>query len=98
MSEQSQEVANRSLTRRLWLFAAGSFGFGFALVPLYSVLCDVTGYGNGARLAQAAAAVTEGEIKDRTITVEFISTVPTFGTWEFRPEQSELQVHPGKLY
>ena len=34
--------ANRSLTRQLWIFAAGSFAFGFALVPLYNVhlRCD----------------------------------------------------------
>jgi cytochrome c oxidase assembly protein subunit 11 len=98
MSEQTTHAANRSLTRRLWLFAAGSFGFGFALIPLYSVLCDVTGYGNGARLAQAAAAVSEDEVKDRVITVELISTVPTFGSWEFRPEVAHIEVHPGKLY
>ncbi len=28
------------------MFALGSFGFGFALVPLYNVLCAVTGQGD----------------------------------------------------
>ena len=42
------------LTWQLWLFAAGSFAFGFALVPLYNVLCEVTGYGDRSKLAQAA--------------------------------------------
>jgi len=37
---------NRSLTLKLFGFAAGAFAFGFALVPLYSVLCEVTGFGN----------------------------------------------------
>ena len=53
MSEPSQARANRKLTRQLWLFAAGSFAFGFALVPLYDVLCDVTGYGDRSRLARS---------------------------------------------
>jgi cytochrome c oxidase assembly protein subunit 11 len=98
MADQSTQLANRRLTRRLWLFAAGAFGFGFALVPLYSVLCDVTGYGNSARLSQASAAVPEKIPENRTVTVELISTMPTFGTWEFRPEVQSLEVHPGKLY
>ena len=38
--------SNRRLTLRLLGFAAGAFAFGFALVPLYDVLCDITGVGN----------------------------------------------------
>ena len=34
----------------------------------------------------------------RTVTVEFISTAPTFGEWEFRPEAGSIEVHPGQLY
>lgn len=89
--------ANRRLTRQLWLFAAGSFAFGFALVPLYDVLCEVTGYGDRSRLAQAAA-VEESPDASRTVTVEFISTRPTFGAWEFRPTAGSMQIQPGKLY
>jgi cytochrome c oxidase assembly protein subunit 11 len=89
--------SHRSLTTQLWLFAAGSFAFGFALVPLYNVLCDVTGYGNRSRLAQAATVV-EAPDENRSVTVEFLSSAPTFGAWEFRPEVSSIQVHPGKLY
>lgn len=95
MTEQSNR--NRSLARRLWLFAAGSFAFGFALVPLYRVLCDVTGYGDRTQLIQAAQ-VTESVAADRTITVEFVSASPTFGDWEFRPEANSTQVQPGRLY
>lgn len=89
--------ANRKLVRQLWLFAAGSFAFGFALIPLYDVLCDVTGYGNRTRLTEVSA-VTEAPDENRTVTVEFISTAPTFGDWEFHPEAGSLEVHPGRLY
>lgn len=71
--------------------------FGFALIPLYDVLCDVTGYGDRSRLVEAKDVV-ESVVEDRWITVEFISTAPTVGTWEFRPEQPVLRVQPGKLY
>jgi cytochrome c oxidase assembly protein subunit 11 len=89
--------ANRRLTRQLWLFAAGSFAFGFALVPLYNVLCDVTGYGDRSRLTQAATVV-EAPDENRSVTIEFVSSAPTFGEWEFRPEVGSISVHPGKLY
>lgn len=97
MNTTSSNNVNRRLVRQLLLFAAGSFAFGFALVPLYDVLCDVTGYGNRSRLTEAAE-VAEAPDENRTVTIEFISTAPTFGDWEFRPEASSLQVHPGRLY
>ena len=46
MSETPLQRENRSLTWKLFGFAAGAFAFGFALVPLYDVLCEVTGFGN----------------------------------------------------
>lgn len=88
---------HRSLTRRLWLFAGCSFVFGFALIPLYDVLCDVTGYGDRSRLVEARE-VTESDVEGRWITVEFISTAPTVGKWEFRPETPVMKVQLGKLY
>ena len=93
----NKDRQNRSLTRSLWLFAAGSFAFGFALIPLYSVICDVTGYGDRRQL-EKAAQVTEAPDLNRTVTVEFLSAVPTYGDWVFRPEANELNVHPGRLY
>lgn len=90
-------IDHRSLTRRLWLFAGCSFAFGFALVPLYDVLCEVTGYGDRSKLSEASAAV-EAPDQNRSVTVEFVSTAPTYGSWEFRPEVRTLEVHPGKLY
>ena len=40
------------MTWKLLAIAAGSFGFGFALVPLYNVLCSVTGYGDQTKLLE----------------------------------------------
>jgi cytochrome c oxidase assembly protein subunit 11 len=100
MSGQPHKTANRRLVRSLWLFTAGSFAFGFALVPLYSVLCSITGYGDRGELVRASTvqAATVASATERTVTVEFISSVPTFGEWEFRPEVGSLKVQPGRLY
>ena len=90
--------ANRKLTRGLWVFAAASFGFGFALVPLYSVLCDVTGYGDRSKLIQAAQA-SEAPDESRLVTIELIANLPNVGEWEFRPEGGgDLKVQPGRFY
>lgn len=89
---------NRNLAVRLGIFAAGSFAFGFALVPLYRVLCDITGYGDRTQLVRAANAVEADTVVDRAITVEFMSTTPSMGEWELAPERGDMQVRPGKLY
>ena len=89
--------ANRSLTWKLLVFALGSFGFGFALVPLYDVLCSVTGVGDQKALARAAV-VTEKPDLNRTVTVDFLADLPSVGNFEFHPVVAQMQVHPGKLY
>ncbi|MBV9619470.1 MAG: cytochrome c oxidase assembly protein [Gammaproteobacteria bacterium] len=88
--------ANLSMTAKLLLIALGSFGFGFALVPLYNVLCAVTGYGDQTQLLRRAAAAEHPDLK-RTVTVEFLADVASAGGWEFRPVQRTVQVHPGQL-
>src|SRR5947207_15403141 len=93
---ESLKRANRSLTRQLWWFAAGSFAFGFALVPLYSVLCKVTGYGDKKELVRAAT-LPESADTSLWVTVEVMSTNPTVGEWELSPVKSSIEVHRGQL-
>ena len=89
--------ANLSMTWKLLAIAAGSFAFGFALVPLYNVLCSVTGYGDQGRLRERVSAVEHPQL-DRTVTVEFLADVASAGTFEFRPERRTVEVHPGQLF
>jgi cytochrome c oxidase assembly protein subunit 11 len=97
MSDSAQQKANRTLTGQLWLFAAGAFAFGFALVPLYNVICDVTGYGDKTKLRQASTIVATPD-ETRLVTIELLADSPSFGDWEFRPEKPTVEVHPGQLY
>jgi cytochrome c oxidase assembly protein subunit 11 len=90
---------HRGLIARLLLFTAGSFAFGFALVPLYSVLCQVWETGNRWYGTQTARAdVVERPDVNRVVTIEFIANIPRAGDFEFSPRVASLQVHPGKLY
>lgn len=88
--------SNRSLTLRLAALAVAMFGFGYLLVPLYYVLCDITGIGG--RTSDAVAAVPTAVDEHRRVTVEFSASVNEYAPWEFRPETATLEVEPGKLY
>jgi cytochrome c oxidase assembly protein subunit 11 len=86
--------ANRSLTRSLLLMAAGSFAFGFALVPLYDVFCEAAGI----RVNDAPSRAVESDAAAaRRVTLEFASIVAPGGEWELTPEATELVVQPGRL-
>jgi len=96
-----RERANSRLMLKLIGFALGAFGFGFALVPLYDVLCDITGVGNPKDLLRASfvdPAVTPAADDSRLVTIEFVADLPSVGNWEFRPVIAEMKVHPGRLY
>jgi len=86
------------LAGRLLAMAVGSFAFGYALVPLYDVFCEVTGIGSRDRLTQATAVAASGPDLSRTVVVEFVSSTPGSGEWEFRPNLTSMEVHPGQLY
>ncbi|MEX2496071.1 MAG: cytochrome c oxidase assembly protein [Woeseia sp.] len=98
MTDKGKDRSNdpASLARRLLLFAVGMFAFGYALVPLYDVFCEVTGFG-GRTNEQPAMAAEEAET-GRTINLEFVTTVNEYAPWEFRSEVEKMRVHPGGLY
>lgn len=97
MSEaQSTEQRIRKTLIKLVGGAVLMFGFAFAMVPLYEVLCEITGL-NG-RTAETAAAGPDGEVDaDRLVTVEFVATTRQGMPWEFRPEVTRIQLHPGEI-
>jgi cytochrome c oxidase assembly protein subunit 11 len=96
--EAPSRKSNRGLVGRLLLMVAGSFAFGFALVPLYDVFCEVTGIGTRAQLNRASASDASTPDMGRVVTVEFTASVPDSGPWEFAPVVASMEVHPGRLY
>jgi len=89
--------ANRRLIRGLILMTAGSFAFGWALVPLYDVFCRAVGIGN-AEAKAGPAVVREAIDLNREVTVEFIASPASVGSFEFRAKVAAMRIHPGKLY
>lgn len=97
MTTAGHNASNLKLVRRLLLVVVGMFSFGFALVPLYDVFCDVTGL-NGKTAGRAAVVTSVEPDLDRKVTVEFIANVNQSMPWDFRPTVSRMEVHPGQMY
>ena len=83
-------------TRQLLIVAVLMFGFGFAMVPLYNIICDVTGL-NGKTGTQYLSDGVEFVDEDRLVTIQFLTNSNGIIPWEFRPEVRSMKVHPGKL-
>ena len=85
----------RRTVRRLVFGAVLMFGFGFALVPLYNVFCDITGL-NGKGSAVAAASADKVD-DSRTVKVQFVTQTDAAMPWEFRPAENSVTLHPGEI-
>ena len=87
------------LVALLVLVALLTFGFGFAMVPLYEKFCEVTGIGG-----RTGDQLSETEVRDlgvdesRWVTVHFDANIDSGLPWDVRPAQTFMQVRPGKLY
>ena len=104
MMQKEQKQANARTVKKSLLVAIGMFGFGFAMIPLYSVICDVFGL-NGRfielKKTEQAEYVTNVEKRidtSRTVRIEFLTTLNQKLDWEFGVKQNTIDVHPGKVY
>jgi cytochrome c oxidase assembly protein subunit 11 len=84
---------NRTTFKKLIVFTAVMFAFGFALVPIYRKLCEITGVNDLLKPDQVKNTQVD---TSRTIKVEFDSNSPN-SPWLFKPELTTVNVHPGEL-
>ncbi len=94
--QPEQQTSHARLIGGLLAVVAGSFAFGFALVPLYDVFCEITGFGG--RTNTEAVAVSEKTISDRDIRVEFVTTLNSYAQFEFEADVPSMVVNPGRMY
>ena len=94
-------LENVRMLGKLVIVTAGMFGFGYAMVPLYKAICELSGINIlalGERDVPGNSTGLAGNTQidlSRTITVEFDAN--SRGPWSFKPQQSSVQVHPGEL-
>ncbi|RDI42443.1 cytochrome c oxidase assembly protein [Aquicella lusitana] len=78
------------------------FGFCFAMVPLYTLICKKTGINTtsvaGTELTKPSVAAALGKNIDmsREITVQFTATNHMGMPWDFYPRTKSVKVHPGE--
>jgi cytochrome c oxidase assembly protein subunit 11 len=89
---------NRTTKKMLWL-AIGSFGFAFALVPMYNIACEKI---FGIKLDKTASTMQPLAANvapvNRVVEVHFDGTVNSKLPWQFVPNQTHMAVVPGKIY
>ena len=90
---------NAKLAQTLLLVAIGMFGFGYALVPIYDVLCEWKWIERDRpdaikKLPEVAYKVD----MSREITVEFITVLNESTPMKFRAEKKQIKVHPGEYH
>ena len=96
MSAQANADArrsNRTLFVKLGTVVVVMFGFGYALVPFYEKICEVTGLRDIARADEVANTQVDAA---RDVRIEFDSNVRKLA-WTFRALQPVLDVHPGEV-
>jgi cytochrome c oxidase assembly protein subunit 11 len=98
--ENQTETPRRKLNARMFgkliVIAVMMFGFGYALVPLYKQICELTGVNVLTAQDANAKPIANSQIdKSRTITVEFDAN--TQGPFRFRPVVNSMKVHPGEM-
>jgi cytochrome c oxidase assembly protein subunit 11 len=87
---------NRSMLFKLVVVAFLMFGFGFALVPMYRAICEVTGINNLVQRDTSAREAKNTQVDmTRTISIEFDANAR--GPLGFKPEQNAIDVHPGEV-
>lgn len=92
----TQQQKTKKTVTKLVAVVFAMFGFGFALVPLYDVFCDITGL-NGKPSNTAATYLADGIDTSRTVRVQFITRNAKGIAWAFEPMINEIEVHPGEV-
>lgn len=89
-----QARANTTMLRKLLVVSVIMFGFGFAMVPFYKKLCEVTGLNN---IIKPDAVKNTQVDTGRSVTMEFDVNVRSQLPWTFRPLERSVRFHPGEI-
>ena len=90
------QVKTQKTVYKLLMIVGGMFCFGFLMVPLYDVFCEITGLNGktGGRYTPDAAQTVD---KSRLVNVQFITNNNDGMNWEFKPQVRTVKVNPGEL-
>ena len=98
-TREYQTSAERSRTTMMYLMSLVilTVGASYAAVPLYRVFCQTSGYGGTTKIGHDSDKVETMETKkDRLITIKFNADTAATMQWNFRPQQSSIDVYAGE--
>lgn len=94
----TQANSHQKIVKRLCFVVVVMFAFGFALVPLYDVFCDVTGInGRTVNRVELTDRLPDKVDVTRTIDLEFVSINQGGSDWRFKSQLNKMRVQPGQL-
>lgn len=91
-SPPAKARSNARLAVSLIGLVFGMVGLSFAMVPLYELFCQVTGWGGTTQVAETVPET----VSDRVIAVRFNADVNEKLPWRFGPVQREVEVKVGE--
>jgi len=91
------DARNKRLALKLLWLVAAAILFAYALVPLYDVMCRLSGL-NGKTVGLPETVRQSLKVDEsRWVKVEFTANVMSGLGWNFSPTQSSMRVHPGQI-
>jgi len=88
-------AANRHMLKKLLVVSVLMFGFGFALVPFYEKICQVTGLRDVFRTEDGPIGNTQVDLS-RKVSIEFDANTQRLA-WTFKPLEPYVSVNPGAV-
>ena len=94
------DMERKKITKRFWITLVSvpvlMFFFAYAMVPIYKVLCEITGFNGKTGTVETEQLYEVNE--ERVVSVSFFaSTSPGFPV-QFAPKVASMEVVPGKFY
>ena len=87
-----ENTQNRVLLKKLIFVTLLMFAFGYALIPFYKKICEVTGI-NKDKIVVSNTQMDPA----RWVTIEFDANIGAKLPWKFEPQTTSVRIHPGEL-
>lgn len=100
MAQQSSRKTgglHKQMLLRLLVIVVAMFAFGYALVPIYKAICEITGINVLTPQNKNAADIVKNTQVDKSRSIEVIFDANERGKFQFKPETNRMMVHPGEL-
>lgn len=94
---QRSTSLHKQMVFRLIVIVVAMFAFGYALVPIYKAICEITGINVLTQQDKNAADVLKNTQVDTSRTIEVVFDANERGRFQFYPEVGSMKVHPGEL-